>query len=39
MLASKQQFHNTTTQFFEPKLMTMMFAGAIRGKYLPNGGI
>ncbi len=35
-LASNQRFHNTTTWFFEPKLMTMTSAGAIRGKYSPN---
>ena len=36
-LASKQRFRNATTQFFEPKLMTMASVGAIRGKYSPNG--
>ena len=35
----KQWFHNATTQFFTPKSMTMASAGAIRGKYLPNGGV
>ena len=30
------QRHNS---IFTPKLMTMAFAGAIWGKYLPNGGI
>ncbi len=30
------QCHNLV---FEPKLMTMTSAGAIRGKYLPNGGV
>ena len=27
-----KQFHNTTTQFFTPKLMTMVSAGAIQGE-------
>jgi hypothetical protein len=39
MLASEKQFHNATTQFFKPKMMTMASAGAIQGKFLPNGSI
>ena len=30
---------NASFRFFEPKLMTMTSAGAIRGKYSPNGGV
>jgi hypothetical protein len=39
MLALEQQFHNATTHFFTPFSMTMASAGAIRGKYLSNGGV
>ena len=28
----EKRFHNATTRFFTPKLMTMASAGAIRGK-------
>ncbi len=35
----KTAVSHATTRFFDPKLMTMPSAGAIRGKYLPNGGI
>jgi hypothetical protein len=39
MLALEQRFHNAITRFFEPKLITMASAGAIRGEYLPDGGV
>jgi len=35
----KKRFHNATTRFFTPKSMTNASAGAIRGEYLPNGGV
>ena len=35
----EMQFHNTITQFFAPKSMTMASAGAIGGEYLHDGGI
>jgi len=35
----KKRFHNTTTQFFTPKMMTMASAGAIWGEYFPDGGV
>jgi len=38
-LASESDFHNATTQLFTTKLITMAFAGAIQGKYSPDGGI
>ena len=34
-----KRFHNATTHLFTPKSMTMASAGAIRGAYLPYGGI
>jgi hypothetical protein len=39
MLASESDFHNATTWFFTPKLMTMAPARVIRGEYLPDGGV
>jgi hypothetical protein len=38
-LASKSEFHNATTRFFTPKLMTMVSAGAMWEEYLPDGSI
>jgi hypothetical protein len=34
-----KRFHNATTRFFTPKLMTMASSGAIRGEYSPDGGV
>ena len=35
----EKRFHNATTQFLTLKSMTMASAGAIRGEYLPDGGV
>jgi hypothetical protein len=35
----EKPFHNATTRFFTPKLMTMASAGAIRGKYWPDHSV
>jgi hypothetical protein len=35
----EKRFHNATTQFFMPKLMTMAAAGAIQGEYWPDHGV
>ncbi len=34
-----KQFCNATTQCFMQKMMTMASAGAIKGEYLPTGGV
>jgi len=39
MLASESNFTTPQLNFFTPKLMTIASAWAIRGEYLPNGGV
>ena len=34
-----KRFHNATTRYLMPKLMTMVSTGSIRGKYVPFGSV